>query len=51
MDQSQILIAEMSDADGIQIVRQTRVEPTHSFIQSIRAISKRDKAAPIQLLA
>jgi hypothetical protein len=56
MNQSQILIAEMIDADGIQICVKTRVEhglgrTTHIFIRSIRAISKRDKAPPIQLLA
>jgi hypothetical protein len=39
MNQSQILIAEMKDADDIG-----------SWFRSIRAISKRDKAPAIQLL-
>jgi hypothetical protein len=53
MNQSQILIAEMNDADGIQICVKTRVEHglgRTKHIRSIRAISKRDKASPIQRL-
>jgi hypothetical protein len=49
MDQSQIPIAEMNDADGIHISIKARVEhgvgnKKHIFIRSIRAISKRDDA-------
>ena len=49
MNQSQILIAEMSDADGIQICVKTGLEhglgqTKRTFIRSIRAISKRDNA-------
>jgi len=55
MNQSWILIAAMNDADGIQIGVNTRVahgagKPKQIFIRSIRAISKRDKASPAQLL-
>jgi hypothetical protein len=52
MNQSLILIAEMSDADGVQICVKTLVEhglgqTKHIFIRSIRTISKRDKTPPI----
>jgi hypothetical protein len=54
MNQSPILIAEMSDADGVQIRVKMRAEhgleqTKHVFIRSIRAISKRDKAPAVSM--
>jgi hypothetical protein len=55
MNQSQILIAEMNDADGMQICVKTRVEhgsgqTKRIFIRSFALFPNVMKLLPIQLL-